>query len=361
MTCMDERSSTQGGGATVPAATATVTSVPVRDGAARAGATGQKARAKQESNIKETIESILVAFILAFIFRAFIVEAFVIPTGSMAPTLLGAHLRWVCPDCGYHFDTNYSAREYDADYNPIIPAQSGPYIERDRSGRVIRKVDSVHQVQCPNCAFAIPRSMATNVPVQYGDRILVLKFLYLFENPSRWDVVVFKSPYDSPKYQQNYIKRLVGRPNESVVLLDGDVYVGPADATKLEQFQIQTKPKHVQDALWRVIYDNDYHPRGMTRSGNEWKQPWTVRDGSGWNLEKSNIGAGARTSQFRKQLERRSDLLRPRRGSRRLRVLRLARLRRRGAPPLGRVGRRRLMVKPGLRSQRRAMGRCACA
>lgn len=42
-----------------------------------------------EGGIKETIESILVAFILAFIFRAFVMEAFVIPTGSMAPTLLG--------------------------------------------------------------------------------------------------------------------------------------------------------------------------------------------------------------------------------------------------------------------------------
>jgi len=31
-------------------------------------------------NVKDTIESIVVAFILAFVFRAFIVEAFVIPT-----------------------------------------------------------------------------------------------------------------------------------------------------------------------------------------------------------------------------------------------------------------------------------------
>ena len=36
------------------------------------------------SDIKETIESILIAFILAFIFRGFVVEAYVIPTGSMA-------------------------------------------------------------------------------------------------------------------------------------------------------------------------------------------------------------------------------------------------------------------------------------
>src|SRR5690349_15745307 len=62
-----------------------------------------------DGSIKETIEAILVAFILAFIFRGFVVEAFVIPTGSMAPTLLGAHMRFVCDDCGYQFDVNYQA------------------------------------------------------------------------------------------------------------------------------------------------------------------------------------------------------------------------------------------------------------
>ena len=44
----------------------------------------------EREGIKDTIESFVVALILAFVFRAFVVEAFVIPTGSMAPTLYGA-------------------------------------------------------------------------------------------------------------------------------------------------------------------------------------------------------------------------------------------------------------------------------
>src|SRR5262245_64272150 len=62
-----------------------------------------------EGGIKDTIESILIAFILAFIFRAFVVEAFVIPTGSMAPTLMGAHMRYRCEDCGYEWTVNFSS------------------------------------------------------------------------------------------------------------------------------------------------------------------------------------------------------------------------------------------------------------
>src|SRR5436853_2333228 len=77
------------------------------------------ARPHPEGNIKDTVESILVAFILAFVFRAFVVEAFVIPTGSMAPTLLGAHMRFRCPDCGYAWDVNYSPPRSDQSSDDI--------------------------------------------------------------------------------------------------------------------------------------------------------------------------------------------------------------------------------------------------
>lgn len=289
---MDERSTTPPGDpAPAPAAMQ-----PSTDASKRPAAAPVAVR-KDDSNVKETVESILVAFILAFIFRAFIVEAFVIPTGSMAPTLLGAHLRWACDDCGYTFNTNYSARQNDAEGNPIIPAKTGPVPGQDpRTGRPAL-VPNVHDVRCPNCGYDIPRPQAQNVPVHYGDRILVLKYLYLFEGPKRWDVVVFKSPFDVPRYQQNYIKRLVGLPNESVLILDGDVYVAPAGAESLDAFQIQPKPKHVQDALWRVVYDNDYHPRGLSR-GRNWQQPWTLGAGSGWELGSRMTGAEPRIFRF---------------------------------------------------------------
>lgn len=42
----------------------------------------------KKSVIREWLESIIIAFILAMIIRAFVVQAFKIPTGSMRPTLL---------------------------------------------------------------------------------------------------------------------------------------------------------------------------------------------------------------------------------------------------------------------------------
>ncbi len=45
-------------------------------------------REQRKSVIREWVESIIIAFILAMIIRTFIVQAFKIPTGSMRPTLM---------------------------------------------------------------------------------------------------------------------------------------------------------------------------------------------------------------------------------------------------------------------------------
>ena len=259
---------------------------PAADRAAPAPEKAAAARPSPEGNVKDTVESILVAFILAFVFRAFVVEAFVIPTGSMAPTLLGAHMQVRCADCGYDFAVNYPTSKAGNDL--AIPPES------QHIGVPI---------VCPNCGYQIPNDgppdgRTDRAPVHYGDRILVLKYRYLFGGgPKRWDVVVFKSPDPvppSPLYTTNYIKRLIGRPGESVMMLDGDIYVStaaapPADADDaarkafLKTFQIQRKPGYAQDALWRVVYDNDHLPH-LSRSelpGSVWRQPWEAKPADG--------------------------------------------------------------------------------
>lgn len=221
---------------------------------------------RSTGGVKDTIEQILVAFILAFIFRAFVVEAFVIPTGSMATTLMGAHLRFTCPDCGYTFTVNYTSPNSD---DTKVPSNAGQLMA---------------PVYCPNCGYRMDRRQTTNPPVYYGDRILVLKYLYLFEHPHRWDVVVFKAPEEPWKYHytQNYIKRLVGKPGETLMILDGDIYVRKPNQ---KQYVVQTKPPDAQNALWRLVYDNDHRPRGLDRGEMpSFVLPWKPISGSGWKL-----------------------------------------------------------------------------
>ena len=79
---------------------------------ARAESDAKKADASwfSPAAIRETVESVIIAFVLAFLFRTFEAEAFVIPTGSMAPTLMGKHKDLECPMCHYRYQVSASDR-----------------------------------------------------------------------------------------------------------------------------------------------------------------------------------------------------------------------------------------------------------
>jgi signal peptidase I len=209
-------------------------------------------RAKNRAaEIANTFEWLITAFALAFIFRAFVMEAFRIPTGSMADTLLGAHYMVRCTQCGYKY--------YYGDNRAGVAGNSGR-IQQDYT-------------RCPSCGYHQTTPAMPEEAPSSGDRILVLKCIYQFVEPKQWDVVVFKNPLDPTI---NYIKRLVGRPGETVEIIDGDVYING---------QISRKPPKVQDELWKPIYDNDYQPARPGEPAfnrHTWKLPFKNANGSHW-------------------------------------------------------------------------------
>lgn len=221
-----------------------------------------KAKTKDRAaEIANTFEWLITAFILAFVFRAFVMEAFRIPTGSMADTLKGAHFRLRCVQCGYRFDHGFTPGYYG------MPEDTIP------SGQVPMRM----QVRCPSCGFRMPPNEPA--PVANGDRILVLKCIYQFLEPHRWDVVVFKNPV---KPTENYIKRLIGLPGDTVEILDGDIYING---------RIARKPPEIQKELWMPVYDNDFHPVNPNERGGFSGHPWTPPfklEGSAWKVAGDN-------------------------------------------------------------------------
>jgi signal peptidase I len=166
-------------------------------------------------HLVDTLQTVLTGLVLAFIFRAFFVEAFIIPTGSMAEGLHGAHGTCTCPACGY-------------EYHHGLPAP---------------------EVFCPNCHLRL--RLAQNPATKAGDRILVHKWPYLlggFFRPQRWDVIVFRNPADP---EESYIKRVVGLPGETVEIVDGDVFIDG---------RIVRKTPAAQKALWFVVFDQNSFP-----------------------------------------------------------------------------------------------------
>jgi len=222
----------------------------------------QKPQVTQDESLKETLESVVMAFILAFVFRAYVVEAFVIPTGSMAPTLMGRHLEVTCEQCGFYYRVDAAG-----------PAgETAEAVNTGSRERGRRFYDSV----CPMCHF--PQAIINGTRISAGDRILVHKYIYSVTDPRRWDVVVFKNPADP---QTNFIKRLVGLPEESLWIIDGNVYVRP-DSDPAGHWRIARKSdrENVQRAVWQPVYDSAYVPLDSGKGSSErgtaatWEMPW---------------------------------------------------------------------------------------
>jgi signal peptidase I len=179
----------------------------------------------------------------------------------MADTLMGAHFRLRCRQCGYRYDYGFDSRRLGLSQDAVPAGHiKSPYS------------------RCPSCGHYDSAGRA--IPVSNGDRILVLKCIYQFFEPKQWDVIVFKNPLDPPI---NYIKRLIGRPGETVEIIDGDIYIDG---------QISRKPPKVQNELWMPIYDNDYQPvKPNERTFNhnkKWQQSLKNIADSRWKLDKAN-------------------------------------------------------------------------
>lgn len=68
---------------------------------------------EQKDTFREIVETVVFVVVLVLLLKGFMAEAFVIPTGSMATTLLGYHREVTCPQCGFRFPVNLS-KEKDA-------------------------------------------------------------------------------------------------------------------------------------------------------------------------------------------------------------------------------------------------------
>ncbi len=67
--------------------------------------------------------------------------------------------------------------------------------------------------------------------IEPGDRLFGNRLAYKFSDPERFDVIIFKYPVDE---EQDYIKRVIGLPGETVTIEDAKIYINDSD-TPLEE------------------------------------------------------------------------------------------------------------------------------
>ncbi len=138
-----------------------------------------KPKNKTMSVIREWVESILIALVLAIFIRTYFVQPFKIPSGSMRMTLVeGDHL----------------------------------FVSKLRYGPIL--LPEIHS----------PEFLKDKVDIHWPDLFTPLTQIRLpgFSKPHRGDIIVFVFPGDRSK---DFIKRLVGLPGDTVEIRDGKVFV----------------------------------------------------------------------------------------------------------------------------------------
>ncbi len=217
-----------------------------------------RARARGSKSGRESIESFVVVF-LAFLLCSLEAEGFVVPTGSMAPTLMGRHKEIVCPQCGYRFTVN-ADREVEA------------------SGAALGAAQRIALGTCENCRS---ECHVADAPSFSGDRIYVIKDGLSLPfcagagkvKLDRWDVAVFKLP-EEPDVR--YIKRLVGMPNEIVRIEGGDLWARPL--SREGAFQRLRRTLDHQQAMQFLVYDDAHRPAAL-RHDPRWQRFAPARQG----------------------------------------------------------------------------------
>lgn len=215
----------------------------------------------RDRGVRETFESILIAIALALLFRNFLGEAYIIPTGSMANALQGRHVDLMCEKCQFQYRT-------------------GASIENNANGEMVTAT------VCPICKYptSLKRGERRDHRPYAGDRILVNKFIYDFESPGRWDVIVFKYPNNG---KQNYIKRCVGLPGENLLIENGDIFTYDPERETFADRKIQRKEHRKLLAMLQLVHDSAYLPEELVKAN--WPSRWRSWTGdTDWKINRDS-------------------------------------------------------------------------
>lgn len=102
------------------------------------------------------------------------------------------------------------------------------------------------------------------------DRVLGLRLAYVFDDPERFDVVMFKYPDDESK---DYIKRVIGLPGETVTIENGKVYINDSKVPLNEPY-LKEEPLAIGDGVYQVPEDC-YFMLGDNRNNSKDSRLWT--------------------------------------------------------------------------------------
>lgn len=127
----------------------------------------------------------------------------------------------------------------EKEYPAVQQADAGDEMKKEKKKRPLLLDTAINLLEIFVAAFILAEVMThfvlinAEVPsesmeniIEPGDRLFGFRWAYAFQDPERFDVIIFRYPVDE---SQNFIKRIIGLPGETVEIRQGGIYVNGAD------------------------------------------------------------------------------------------------------------------------------------
>ena len=105
--------------------------------------------------------------------------------------------------------------------------------------------------------------------IMTGDRIIGSRLTYLFDEPKRGDIIIFKFPDNEKKY---FVKRIIGEPGDIVDIKNGEVYLNNSE-TPLHENYIK-EPMIPEADMHFEVPEGAYFCLGDNRNSSEDSRRW---------------------------------------------------------------------------------------
>ena len=115
----------------------------------------------------------------------------------------------------------------------------------------------------------IPSGSMENT-IMEGDRIFGFRLAYHDKTPQRGDIIIFKYPDDE---EENYIKRVIGLPGETVLIRDAQVYID-GSPVPLEEDYLKDEWTVATGPYTFVVPKDSYLVLGDNRNNSQDARYW---------------------------------------------------------------------------------------
>ncbi len=121
----------------------------------------------------------------------------------------------------------------------------------------------------------IPSGSMKNT-IEPGDHIMGSRLAYRSSDPQRFDIIIFRFPDNR---EDLYIKRIIGLPNETVRIVNGEIYINDSEKPLNDPFSTELG---AGSCGTYVIPDDSYFVMGDNRNDSFdsrfWKNPFVQKE-----------------------------------------------------------------------------------